>query len=232
MHQHLSSQAKSNFGPSRFWLHCALVVGAILLLATVKEVAVERMIDGLDSDGALINYAGRQRMLSQQIAKLTLSFEQAQLAGDPEGLERVLSELQPVVDEFASGHLLVQHRDLEGMTGEHSPAVIRAFEDLEASYLAVLDHAGRMLTSSDTIDPSEINPDIDTYLRGMNDIVQALADTSRQRHHGGGSWRPSCCRRWRPSWCCGRRCVRRPATATSTTRLLANSTWSEPRGTC
>ncbi|QDT70834.1 Sensor protein FixL [Planctomycetes bacterium MalM25] len=171
------------YGPKRFWMRCAMVLGVILLLAGVKQLVLERTIHGMDADGSQINNSGRQRMLSQQIAKNALRIREAQPTGDPITLDRSRRELRRALDEFEAFHAGNQSLGKDQITGETNPALEGQFRELQAIHRTLVDHARGFLTEGETPDPEELLHASDRYLTGMNALTIDLANGSARRVH-------------------------------------------------
>ena len=82
-------------------------LGAIACLVLTAQVVVESAITRQRGDAAIINRSGRQRMLSQQIAKLALALSGV---ADSEGAAgRELRDLlEGSIAEFRSNHEVLQ----------------------------------------------------------------------------------------------------------------------------
>lgn len=168
-------------GPKRFWVRCGMVLGAILLLAGVKQIVLESTIHGMDADGDQINLSGRQRMLSQQIAKNSLVIREAQRAGDQTTLDRARRELRVAMDEFSAYHARVQSLGFDPLPGGADRPLSDRFRVLHTRRLTILDHAERFLAEGETPDPRELLLATERYLAGTNAQTYDLARASAQR---------------------------------------------------
>src|SRR5690606_40006004 len=86
---------------------------SIALVVILSQVLVQRFISEQSSDAHLINVSGRQRMLSQKIAKSALL-----LAGSSEAARRTLwlEELDSSLKEWSESHRLLQGQQTMSQT--------------------------------------------------------------------------------------------------------------------
>lgn len=155
-------------------LRTAYLAGlAVIACAIIGGQVVERVILGEDTatNSTLVNIAGKQRFISQQIAKAALADRNY--------------ELKEALEHWQSNHrALLEGDEALGLTGE-MPAEIRAQYGLVEPHFRAISNAAR-----DIID----NPGDNKYLSletilqherpfldGMNSIVQAHAQTGDAR---------------------------------------------------
>lgn len=135
----------------RYW--CAL--GLIAALIVFHQVLLQPALLQLTSDAPVINVAGRQRMLSQKLAKAALAWEATE---DEAGQQSRRNELQAVMQEWSRAHRGLQSGDAElHLPGINSPQIEAAFADLEPHYTAIIG-AVEDLLSVDEDDAPEKSP--------------------------------------------------------------------------
>lgn len=106
------------------------VIGALALTSHVVVVSLEQ---SLQSDGHVINVAGRQRMLSQRMANLSQQLAREHRQQSAEGVTRIEAELDRVVELWTDSHRNLMSRNPEaGLEGTNPPEIQAAFDDIAA----------------------------------------------------------------------------------------------------
>ncbi len=167
----------------------ALTVVALVLIA--GQVGIQFSNKSQYSDAATINIAGRQRMLSQRLAKATLAI---QTTNDPAIAGSYLQELQQVVDLWEKSHRGLQFGDASlGLSGNNSAKVEQMFAEISAAHDTMLKAAKGILKLSQTTGNSPGNsPEFailisqvlkyeTTFLQGMDAIVQQYEKEAQAR---------------------------------------------------
>jgi signal transduction histidine kinase/DNA-binding response OmpR family regulator len=167
----------------------ALTVVALVLIA--GQVGIQFSNKSQYSDAATINIAGRQRMLSQRLAKATLAI---QTTNDPAIAGYYLQELQQVVDLWEKSHRGLQFGDASlGLSGNNSAKVELMFAEISAAHDTMLEAARSILKLGQTTGSSPgKSPDFAilisqvlkheaTFLQGMDAIVQQYEKEAQAR---------------------------------------------------
>lgn len=123
----------------RLRLAYRLSLGLIAAVILVSTVLLDRLVDLQADQGHIINIAGRQRMLSQRIAKSVLA-----LPNEPTPTR--VGELEKALDLWARSHRGLREGSLElQLPGRNSPEVDALFANLEDDHRAILWHVGALL---------------------------------------------------------------------------------------
>ena len=173
----------------------ALAVTAAAGLALANQALVQPTLLELATDAPVINVAGRQRMLSQRLAKAALT-----LRGEGNGSRNRAArrgELRETLALWTRSHEGLRAGDAGlGLPGRNSPRVAAAFDDLEPHFAAIRDAA--VALAAPTPDPGAVDRRITTiltherrYLPRMDRVVglyeaEAGARVSALRRTGWG----------------------------------------------
>ncbi|MEO1585280.1 MAG: ATP-binding protein [Planctomycetota bacterium] len=126
------------------------VVGLALIagLAGTKAYVTSVMLKRSQHDASIINIAGRQRMLSQKIAKSALYYEHATT---DEAAMRSHDELQAAVKLWATAHQSLRFGSDElGIPAATDPDIAAAYAELQSSFDMVRDAASALLIWEET----------------------------------------------------------------------------------
>jgi two-component system, NarL family, sensor histidine kinase DegS len=128
----------------RFTRRYVLALSLVAGLTIVGQVLVQRQLDDLTGDSYLINYAGKQRYQSQQIAKDAL------LLTNSDGLvinRNVASDLRQVLASWELYHTQLKTGQLTVLTThiQNSESLKALFDDLEPHYQAISLSAHQLL---------------------------------------------------------------------------------------
>ncbi len=173
-----------------------LYIGAlstIAILALLGQVVIQFSLLQQSGDALVINLAGRQRMLSQELAKAALAINSATSA-----TERAadIAEVKSVEALWMRSHKGLQQGDAGlGLPGNNSDAVKKLFTTIEPSFQAMINATNQLLTDigQDQSHPSatfkaDILPrlhvlltQVKIFLPGMNAIVFQYQNESQGR---------------------------------------------------
>jgi len=166
-----------------------LALSAIALTIIISQIVIQNFISKQQDDSHIINVAGRQRMLSQQISKIAL---QIQTATSEEQLETKKEELKKSLELWVGSHNGLQNGNEElGYSIENSTAIKSMFQEIEAQHQQIAGNAEQIiekLESGDSIKTNIFQPNINSilenepsYLIGMNDIVFQYDKEAREK---------------------------------------------------
>jgi two-component system sensor kinase FixL len=167
----------------RYWI--ALTVIAMLVLG--NEMLIQPFVTRLTTDAPLINTAGRQRMLSQRLAKAALAFQ----LGKGLRAKAYLEEMKQVLDLWSASHRQLLRSDARSWPGFYiSKHVHNGLVGLEPHFLMMETAAARMIRAAEAD-----HPDVDTvreqlavildneaeYLGRMDRVVGLYEQEARRR---------------------------------------------------
>lgn len=170
-----------------------LGICAVGVLATLNQLIVQPWLIRLTSDAPVINVAGRQRMLSQKLAKSALQLaatwpdDEASSDNGTPAAQEALQELSKAVQEWATAHRGLQFGDASlGLPANGNAKIGRAFEDLEPHFGRMRDAALRL--QREAADPEVRRAAVATilseereYLPRMHAIVGLFEADARDR---------------------------------------------------
>lgn len=161
----------------------AVAVAAALVLG--DELLVQPYMLRLTTDAPLINTAGRQRMLSQRLAKAALAFE----GGRGEKAKAYLGEMKAVLNLWSAAHEQLVRGDGRGPWAGLSTKDARdGLEGLEPHFLKMRDAARRVIQAGEGDRPygaavqeglSVIRDNEGEYLRRMDRVVGLFESEAR-----------------------------------------------------
>ena len=164
----------SSITVGRLRKRCILALALIALLTVVSQVGVQYLIASQDYDSRVVNIAGRQRMLSQRITKMTYYIAQAESAQSAAIFRLQLAEMLSLWQRSHQG-LLRGDVDL-GLPGKNSDEVIALFKQIEPDYQAMVTAARHLVEASErgesiSQDVQQIREHEQNFLQGMDAIV-------------------------------------------------------------
>ena len=148
-----------------------VVLGLVACLLLLNQLVVQPPLFRLLTDAPRINLAGRQRMLSQRLAKAALALDRA----EPSEQARHLLELAEVLERWSTAHDdLCRGDSNRSLSGPMSTRVKEAFVDLEPSYNSIHEAAAHLVAgrqASRHQDLAAILEHEGAYLERMERIV-------------------------------------------------------------
>lgn len=157
--------------------HARLTVLYVVALSTVAllsigaQALIQWQLTRGGSDSSVINIAGRQRMLSQRLAKAAVELS----AAPPQQQAASLSELTDTHKLWTRSHLALREGGDLGLPGHNSQQVQELFDAIDANYNAMTT-AAAALESADTPEQvathvAAIQENEGAFLAGMDAIV-------------------------------------------------------------
>lgn len=131
------TEPSSSHGPAaKLKLRSWSAFGLVAVLLVCHQLLVQPVLLRLNTDGPVINVAGRQRMLSQKLSKAALAL---QAASQPDEREKRRQELAAVAAEWSRAHRGLQQGD-PGLKLPRAtdPKVRAAYRELEPHVQAIL----------------------------------------------------------------------------------------------
>lgn len=172
---------------SRRYLVAFLCIATLIVL---DQLLIQPELARLAFDAPVINVSGRQRMLSQRLAKSALVLQQADRP-----LEQATrsAELADIVKLWTRSHLGLQRGDPEmNLPGDNPPVVQAAFGRIEPHFQAIRVAAERIVAQSEAAAANgtvvDVSADVDeilrhetSFLREMDHLV-GLYETETRSH--------------------------------------------------
>lgn len=166
----------------RLTLMYVAALSTVALLTIGAQFLIQRQLDTGESDSRVINIAGRQRMLSQRIAKAAL-----QLATGPESTEQASRrELAEATDEWSLSHRGLQFGDdARGLPGHASRDIVELFASIEPHYQVIREAAEKLAAGVVPEKRSEavtaIQQNESAFLSGMDRVVSQYVQEAEAR---------------------------------------------------
>jgi PAS domain S-box-containing protein len=161
--QHLPEQEDRGHRLTRLYV---LALGTVALLSILGQVLVQAVIAVQEDDSKVINVAGRQRMLSQQIAKSAIALAGSQ----PDAYH---DELAEALKLWMQSHAALHSRDGRlDLYGENSERIKEMYAVIEPPFEAIAVAARDILSGN--IEPAAIDAILvhePAFLQGMDAIV-------------------------------------------------------------
>ena len=165
-----------------------VVLVLVAFLVLLNQILVQPPLLQLTTDAPVINIAGRQRMLSQRLAKAALALGGA---ADEVHRRRHRAELRHVLRLWSVSHNGLRHGDRAlALPGRNSPAVREAFDDLEPFFTRMCAAVARLIGNDAHRRPDDAaaHEDLATilenegeYLARMDRIVGLFEGETRAR---------------------------------------------------
>lgn len=161
-----------------------VALSLIAFMTVAAQVVVQFLIGNKELDTHIVNIAGRQRMLSQTIAKTSAYLTQ------PESLveqSRLKEQLAQSVSQWGRGHrgLLLGDSEMR-LPGANSATIRTLFAQIDPPFTAIVDAANAILAAAD--DATVVAKAVRTiqehepvFLKGMNEIVLRYDQEARDK---------------------------------------------------
>ena len=190
MHLNFDSEAKLSLNRfSKLGMWYALALSIIATVAIVGQILIQSHLTDQLSDSRVVNIAGKQRMLSQNITKTILLLKDAQ---GVEGRNRLLNHLQTSLELWkVSQDGLLHGNDSLQLPANNSEAITELFAKTNDDFNAVYQSSTNVISllKGDTlVSSADLQPHIDTilaheelFLNGMEQIVLQYADEAEEK---------------------------------------------------
>jgi hypothetical protein len=163
-----------------------LALVAIGMTCLASQLVIQTLLSNAESHSHVVNLAGRQRMLSQRIAKLS-----HQIAGGESDTSSTLcKELETSIDDFRSAGQTLRSPELRNSNKQvANAAVIAQLDALQPNLESLVDAASQVIVLSrqGTRDDAALQPLIEQidvaeqdFLAKMDDAVKTIAEHSSQ----------------------------------------------------
>lgn len=151
-----------------------IALSFIALIVITGQILIQYALSKQQQYSYIINMAGRQRMLSQKISKLSLL-----ILHDPDKREKSTKELHRVYLEWVTFHKGLYHENPElGLTKENSEEVLRLFRKINPYFTDMSQGTAKLLEFTEKNEPHKFSPQVqkileneEAFLKGMNRIV-------------------------------------------------------------
>lgn len=164
-----------------------LTVGTIFAIIIFSQITIQSLIENQENDGLIVNVSGRQRMLSQKMAKAALSI---QLNSDnEEERTRRIEELSWSVHLWDKTHQAMLHQtDALGFPIENSEHVQELLLAANVFHEEIKQAANSLI--SPNLSPSTIEAHVQTilakediYLPIIDEVTNSYANASKNRNN-------------------------------------------------
>lgn len=134
----------------RFYIMALSGIAGIII---ISQLLVQNFISKQQDDSHVINVAGRQRMLSQRIAKTALLIRSS---ADPANTRQLTGELEQLVDLWQTSHLGLQGGDTTlQLSGNNSAEIEKMFVDIAPYFQAIVDGSQRLISALQSSSPTD-----------------------------------------------------------------------------
>jgi len=185
--QNFNAKSRPKFRHLGRWYILAL--SAIAAISILGQVLIQRHLADQFYDSQVVNLAGRQRMLSQRIAKVVLMLHSYQPSEEREHIADDLSDALHVWQVTQQG--LLRGNDSLHLPGENSAEINEIFKSIEEPYNQIQSGAKgiiEQLAFHQQVSMGYLQPHINkvlnneaAFLAGMDRIVQQYADEANHK---------------------------------------------------
>lgn len=150
-----------------------VALSLIAFLVIISQILIQFLLSAQIHDSHIVNIAGRQRMLSQKITKLSYYISAAE---SPDIASQNRIKFNEAVDLWEYSHLGLIHGNKKlKLPGDNSQEVTSLFDRIHPHYQAMLKAAKVISTSADITEIKQnahyISQHEADFLNGMNEIV-------------------------------------------------------------
>lgn len=167
-------------------------LGLIAVLTIFGQLVVQSAIIRLEGDSRIVNIAGRQRMLSQRLTRLSLELAHAMIQpqSDSSMKTQLTSRLRTDLETWIQNHRGLQNgSEALQLPGKNSQSVQKLFNELTPHFEALRASFESEMVRSSSDQPEELETAIrakisfhsDAFLVGMDKIVTLLEQEARDR---------------------------------------------------
>jgi NO-binding membrane sensor protein with MHYT domain/signal transduction histidine kinase len=147
-------------------------LGVIGVLAIVGTLLIQRQGGQARTDARVIDIAGRQRMLSQAIAKDTLLVARTV---DTDERNRLAGNLRSLNDRFEQSFTALQQGDpMLGVEGTKSPGMHQKFHALEPQFTALLNASRGLVAKLSAPESADLSAAVKTVLDREDSFLQTM----------------------------------------------------------
>ena len=152
----------------------AIAITSIFALILISQILIQRNIQKQSEDGSVINTAGKQRMLSQKLAKISLIIEHE--SGVFAAKERK-NELRKTLDEWEGAHYMLQQSDSKlKLPPQNSARIKKLFSEIQSPFNSIRNAGRRLLNAKKETQIKDfvliILSNEQEFLLGMDEIVK------------------------------------------------------------
>ncbi len=163
-----------------------IALALVALLTVTGQIIVQRSLSLLEGDTAAVNIAGRQRMLSQRIARLLMELGSSE--NDAQQLKLKRQHLEESLSQWQTSHCLFGDATTDlGVLILESPKARQYFNELTPYFDELVSIAKKSLKEQSSPSPLALDEVAriarlsDEFLAGMDRIVMCLDNDSRLR---------------------------------------------------
>jgi two-component system sensor histidine kinase DegS len=160
---------------SRLGTWYILALSAIASVAIIGQVLIQNHLKGQRDDSRVVNVAGKQRMLSQNISKTLLLLSHENL---PEKRQIIVNDLRTSVHLWkVSQDGLLHGNDSLHLPGKNSAAVQAMFHDISLHFEQMYQHANKVVAALEkdiALSYDSIRPSVETTLNHERDFLTGM----------------------------------------------------------
>jgi signal transduction histidine kinase len=149
-----------------------LALSCIALLAIIGQVLIQYVLHKQQKDSYIINVAGRQRMLSQKICKLSLLIGYAEQNTEA---ENHIEELNKTLSTWKTFHKGLSEGDAQlGLNQKNSKKVHELFLSVDPYFQKIVRNAEKIIVNEKTQSRESIDVYVKVILQNENDFLKGM----------------------------------------------------------